>query len=130
MAGQFGCAGPDAVRRGVQQAEDSVRHQTRIGFGVRAVQAAKDVHPDLDVLPLGLADLTLRGFGQVPQVAVLDADQIGLAEREIKIKVDQPIERGRGVGRIGHNGARAGQQSSADPYQQFDKQCFLLGKCR
>ncbi len=82
-----------------------MRHQPRVGFAARAVQPTKDVDPDFDVLPLGLTDLTLRGIGQVPQVAVLDADQIGLAEREVEMEVDQPVQRGRGVGRIGDDGA-------------------------
>ena len=94
----------------------------------RTVQPAKDIDPDLDVLPLRLADLTLRGLGQVPQIAVLDADQIGLAEREIEVEVDQPVQRGRGVGRFGDDGGRSGEQSSADAHQQLDQQRFLVGE--
>ena len=78
-----------------------MRHQPRVRFATRTVQLTKDVDPDFDVLPLGLAHLTLSGIGQVPQVAVLDANQIGLAEREVEMEVDQPVQRGRGVGRIG-----------------------------
>ena len=94
----------------------------------RAIQPAQDIDPDLDVLPLGLADLTLGGLGQVPQVAVLDADQVGLAEREVEVEVDQPVQRGRGVGRVGDDGGRSGEQSGADPHQQLDQQRFLVGE--
>ena len=44
------------------------------------------------------------------------------------MEVDQPVERGRGVGRVGDDVGRAGQQSGADPDQQFDQQRFLVGE--
>ena len=82
-----------------------MRHQSRVGLAVRTVQPPKDAHPDLDVLPLRLADLTLRGLGQVAQIAVLDADQVRLAEREVEMEVDQSVQRVVGVGCLGDDSA-------------------------
>ena len=71
----------------------------------------RTLDPDLDVLPLRLADLTLRGLGQVAQIAVLDADQIGLPEREVEMEVDQSVQRGLGVGCIGDDSGGPGEQA-------------------
>ena len=103
-----------------------MRHQARVGLTACTVQLQKYVDPDLDVLPLRLAHLTFRGLGQMAQVAILDADQIGLAEREVEVEVDEPVQRGLGVGRLGDDGGRACEQPGADAHQQFDEQRFLV----
>ena len=84
--------------------------------------------PDLDVLSLCLADLTFRRCGQVVQVAVLNPDQVGFAQREVEVEVDQPVERvGRRCRSLQHApGAR--EQPRADADEQFDQKRFLVGE--
>ena len=94
------------------------------------VELAQHVHPDLDVLALRLAHLTLRRRGQVAQVAVLDPDQVGLAEREVEVEVDQPVE--RGGGRCGSATTSVAPASSRVliPTSSSTSSASLLGKCR
>ena len=65
------------------------------------IQLAQHADPDLDILALRLAHLSLGGRGQVREVAVLDADQVWLAQREVEVKIDQAVQRGGRVGAAG-----------------------------
>ena len=78
-----------------------MRHQACVVIVVGAVAPKKDVDPDLDVLALRLTNLTLRGRGQISQIAVLDTDQIGFVEREVEVEIDQSVESGFGVRCVG-----------------------------
>ena len=77
----------------VQQPEYRVRRQPGIGFGQLWVQLAQYTHPDLDVLPLRFAHLPLCRVGQVRKVAVLDTDQVGFAQGEVEMEIDEAIQR-------------------------------------
>ena len=88
------------------------------------------VHPDLDVLSLRLADLTFRRCGQVVQVAVLNPDQVGLAQREVEVEVDEPVER---VGRRRRDRQHVLAPASSRvlmPTSSSTRSASLLGKWR
>jgi hypothetical protein len=53
-----------------------VSHESRVVLVEFAVETSEHVDPDLDVLTLRLAHLAFGRGGQVPQVAVLDADEV------------------------------------------------------
>ena len=114
------------MRCRVQQAEYRVRRQPGVGFGQLRVQLAQHAHPDLDVLPLRFAHLPLRGVGQVRKVAVLDPDQVGLAQGEVEMEIDEAVQRRRRVSVVGGHIAGTGEQPGADPDQQLDQQRLLV----
>lgn len=100
--------------RRVQQSERRVCHQPGVVLAECVVKPPQHVDPDLDVLPLRLTDLALRGRRKMGEIAVLLADQVGLAEREVQVKVDQAVERFPGVIGLCDDGRGARQQPGAD----------------
>ena len=76
-----------------------MRHHSGLRLRHRRVAAAQHCDPDLDVLTLRAAYLAFGRCREVPQVAVLDSDQIGFSEREVEVEVDEGGQRGLGVGR-------------------------------
>jgi hypothetical protein len=102
-----------------------VGHHPGVGF-VNAVASLQQIDPDLHILALRFANLTLGPFRQVRQVPVLDTDEIWLAKRKFEVKIDEPIEGHVDVGRLRDDRLRAGQQPGADADQQFDEQRLLV----
>lgn len=100
--------------RRVQQSEGRLCHQRGVVLADSVVKPPQHVDPDLDVLPLRLTDLALRGRRKMGEIAVLLADQVGLAEREVQVKVDQAVERFPGVLDLCDDGRSARQQPGAD----------------
>ena len=70
----------------------------------------------------------LGRLGQVREVAVLDADQVWFAQREVEVKIDEAVQRRGRVGVAGRHVAGTGEQSGADPDQQLDQQRLLVGE--
>ena len=102
--------------------------QPGICLGQGGVATAQHVDPDLDILPLLAAHLPFGRRRQVSQVAVLNADQVRLGQREVQMEVDQGLQGGFGIiGSLGHL-VRPGEQSGADSDEQLHQQCFLVGK--
>jgi hypothetical protein len=89
---------------------------------------ALHTHPDLHIAALCSAHLTLSRDREVRQVAVLDADEVRLAQGEVEVEFDQAGQRRSGLIGFGDDRARAGQQSGADADQKLDQQCFLVGE--
>ena len=77
----------------VEQPEHRVRHQPRVGLGESGLELAHHAHPYLHVLALRSAHLLFGGGRQMSEVAVLNANEIWFAEREVEVEVDQPVER-------------------------------------
>ena len=116
------------MRCRVQQPEYRVRRQPGVGFGQLRGQLAQHTDPDLDVLPLRFAHLSLRHVGQVREVAVLDTDQVGFAQGKVEMEIDEAIQRRGRFSAAGGHVAGAGEQSGADPDQQLDQQRLLIGE--
>lgn len=85
-------------------------------------------HPGLDVTALRPADLPLGDGREVGQVAILDRDEVGLAEREVQMELDETGQRVGGTAGALHHGLATVEQSGADPDQQLDEQCLLVGE--
>lgn len=84
-------------------------HHPGAVLGEIRIEFAEDGHPGLDVATLRPPDLPLGRRRKVGKVAVLDPDEIGLAESEVQMELDQT---GQGGGRIigpGHHILPAGQ---------------------
>ena len=62
------------------------------------------------------------------KVAVLNADQVRLAEREVQMEVDQSVQCRPGIVGAGDDVCGAGQQAGAYPHEQLDEKRFLIGE--
>ncbi|BDZ53464.1 hypothetical protein GCM10025870_05370 [Agromyces marinus] len=70
----------------------------QLGFGPVGPKSGEHVDPELDVLALQAADLVRVGAVEAVEVAVLDADDVGVREGEVDVEADERVQRGRGVG--------------------------------
>ena len=92
-----------------------MRHHPGVGLVDIGVDPAQYVDPDLDVLPLRFPYLPRGGRRQVAQVAVLNADEIGFAESEVEVKLDQAVQ-GVACPGSGGSGAPGGGGGGVPPY--------------
>jgi hypothetical protein len=86
-------------------------------LGQVGAQLPQHAHPGLDVAALRPPYLPLRRRGKVRQVAVLDSDEVGLAEGEVQVEVDQSHQCGLGVIGSGQHRVPALQKAGADSHQ-------------
>ena len=84
---------------GVEQTEHGVRHQAGVGLGKSRLELAQYAHPHLHILALGPAYLPFGGGWQISEVAVLNPDEIRFTQREVKVEVDQTVQRRGWCGR-------------------------------
>ena len=98
-----------------------MRHYAGLVFGKPGVQRAQSAHPGLDVASLSTSNLSLGRRREVREVAVLDADQVGFAQREVEMEVDETVQGGGRVRALRQNRLRARQEPGADTDQQFDQ---------
>ena len=87
----------------------------RVGF---AVQFLQHVHPQLHVVALKGADLGLVVIGEVTEIAVLDPDDVRIAQGEVDMELDQPGQGCSGIACIRHHPATAVEQFLAHAQQQ------------
>ena len=98
-----------------------MRHHPGLVLGKLGIQRAQRAHPDLDIAPLGSADLALCRGRKVREVAVLDADQIRFAQCEVEVELDEAVQCGSRIRVVRQHALRTGQQPGADADQQFDQ---------
>lgn len=95
-------------------------------FGQCRIQSAQCRHPGFDIAALRSAHLSLRGRGQVREIAVLNPDQVRFVEGEVQVEVDQAGQGRSGVGCRRDDGLSAGEQAGAHTDQQFDQKGFFV----
>ena len=107
-----------------------MRHQPGVGLVESRMQFAQHADPDLDVAPLGAPNLTLRAERQMRQIAILDADQVRLTQREVEVELDQSVQR---RGRVGASVTTSEAPASSRvlmPTNNSTRSASLFGKCR
>lgn len=103
-----------------------MRHQSGVVLGEMQVNATQHPNPGLDVPALSPPDLPLGGRRQAGEVPILDPNQVGFAQREVQVEVDQTVQCGGWIGGFLNDSLRTGQQSRAYAHEQLDEQCFLV----
>src|SRR5581483_12422176 len=74
------------------------------------------------------ADLALGRRRQMRQIAVLDANEIRLAQGKVEMKLDEAIQRFSRIGVPRGHLAGTVEQPGADSNQQLDQQRLLVGE--